>query len=79
MNATIVKRLLLLLFVPVMFAAPAALSVGDWPDWRGPNRDGVSREKNLPEKWSLSGQSLAWKAPYGGRSPPAKAKPSRNA
>ena len=70
MNTTIVKHFLLLLFVPVIFAAPAALSVGDWPDWRGPNRDGVSREKNLPEKWSLSGQNLAWKAPYGGRSAP---------
>src|SRR5438309_9664618 len=45
-------------------------SVGDWPDWRGPNRDGVSKEKGLPEKWSLAGQNLAWKAPYGGRSTP---------
>ena len=45
-------------------------SVGDWPDWRGPDRDGVSREKGLPEKWSLAGQNLAWKAPYGGRSAP---------
>ncbi len=45
-------------------------SVGDWPDWRGPNRDGVSMEKGLPEKWSLAGQNLAWKAPYGGRSTP---------
>src|SRR2546422_506743 len=45
-------------------------SAGDWPDWRGPDRDGVSREKGLPEKWSLGGQNLAWKAPYGGRSTP---------
>ena len=45
-------------------------TVGDWPDWRGPDRDGISREKNLPEKWSLDGQGLAWKAPYGGRSTP---------
>lgn len=45
-------------------------AVGDWPDWRGPDRDGISREKNLPEKWSLDGQNLAWKAPYGGRSTP---------
>jgi outer membrane protein assembly factor BamB len=45
-------------------------SVGDWPDWRGPDRDGVSREKGLPEKWSLTGQNLAWKANYGGRSTP---------
>src|ERR1700684_4584365 len=43
-------------------------AVGDWPDWRGPDRDGISREKGLPEKWSLDGQNLAWKAPYGGRS-----------
>ena len=43
---------------------------GDWPDWRGPDRDGVSKETGLPEKWSLDGQNLAWKAPYGGRSTP---------
>src|SRR3981081_3231144 len=45
-------------------------SVGDWPDWRGPDPNGVSREKGLPEKWTLAGQNLAWKAPYGGRSTP---------
>src|SRR5450631_3406388 len=45
-------------------------AVGDWPDWRGPDRNGVSREKGLPEKWSPAGQNLAWKAPYGGRSTP---------
>jgi len=43
---------------------------GDWPDWRGPQRDGTSPEKNLPAKWSLSGENLAWKASYGGRSTP---------
>src|SRR2546426_12032158 len=45
-------------------------SAGDWPDWRGPHRDGVPREKGLPEKWSLGGQNLAWKGPYGGSSTP---------
>ena len=70
MNATVVNRLSLLLFVPILFAASIPPSGGDWPDWRGPNRDGVSRENNLPEKWSLAGQNLAWKAPYGGRSAP---------
>src|SRR6185436_13686021 len=51
----------------------AAQQIGtsnDWPDWRGPDRDGISKEKNLPEKWSLKGENLAWKAPYGGRSTP---------
>ena len=45
-------------------------SVGDWPDWRGPDRDGHSLEKGLPENWSLNGLNLAWRAPYGGRSTP---------
>ena len=42
----------------------------DWAEWRGPARDGISSEKNLPEKWSPTGDNLAWKAPYGGRSGP---------
>src|SRR5215211_7308254 len=46
------------------------LSAGDWAEWRGPARDGISPEKNLPTKWSPSGENLAWKAPYGGRSAP---------
>src|ERR1700682_3849920 len=70
MNATVVNRLSLIFSVTLLSAASNIPSTGDWPDWRGPNRDGLSREKNLPEKWSLSGQNLAWKAPYGGRSAP---------
>jgi outer membrane protein assembly factor BamB len=56
--------------VLLAMSAAALLTAGDWPDWRGPNRDGTSPEKGLPEKWSLSGENLAWKAPYGGRSAP---------
>src|SRR3954464_10121799 len=55
-----------------LFAAILAscASAADWPDWRGPRRDGVSPEKNLPTHWSPAGENLAWKAPYGGRSAP---------
>ncbi len=42
----------------------------DWTEWRGPARDGISLEKGLPNTWSPTGQNLAWKAPYGGRSAP---------
>ncbi len=42
----------------------------DWTDWRGPGRDGRSPEKNLPVKWSPSGDNLAWKVNIGGRSTP---------
>ena len=54
----------------VFLAATVLVSASDWADWRGPARDGISGEKNLPEKWSPSGDNLLWKAPYGGRSSP---------
>ena len=46
------------------------VAMSDWAEWRGPARDGVSTEKNLPVKWSPAGENLAWRAPYGGRSAP---------
>jgi outer membrane protein assembly factor BamB len=51
-----------------LLLAPALPS--DWAEWRGPERDGISLERNLPASWSPAGQNLAWKAPYGGRSAP---------
>ncbi len=65
------QRLSILLMAMAAFAfGQQTGGVGDWPEWRGPDRAGTSREKGLPEKWSLSGQNLAWKATYGGRSTP---------
>jgi len=57
-----------LLWTALVFTLP--LPGADWPEWRGPSRDGRSTEKNLPEKWSLAGDNLLWKAPYGSRSTP---------
>ena len=34
----------------------------DWPQWRGPKRDGVSAEKGLLKDWPPSGPALAWRA-----------------
>lgn len=44
----------------------------DWPSWRGPEQNGVSRETDLPETWSpaAGGENLVWSAPYGARSAP---------
>ena len=47
------------LFV-VSIALPA-LAI-DWPQWRGPNRDGVNPEKNLLENWPADGPKLLWRA-----------------
>src|SRR5436190_20468441 len=32
----------------------------NWPQWRGPTRNGISTEKNLPLKWSRT-ENVAWK------------------
>src|SRR5687767_6951376 len=33
----------------------------DWPQWRGPERTGVSREKGLLQEWPKEGPKLLWK------------------
>lgn len=32
----------------------------DWPQWRGPHRDGISQEKNLFREWPKDGPKLLW-------------------
>ncbi|MEK6324933.1 MAG: PQQ-binding-like beta-propeller repeat protein [Acidobacteriota bacterium] len=66
MKAILSLALLFLLLVSASLAA----SGSDWPDWRGPARDGHSAETGLPARWSPKGENVAWKAPYGGRSAP---------
>jgi len=34
----------------------------DWPQWRGPNRDGVSTEKGWTTQWPAKGPKVLWKA-----------------
>jgi len=38
----------------------APLLAADWPQWRGPNRDGVSKETGLLKEWPASGPKLLW-------------------
>jgi outer membrane protein assembly factor BamB len=64
------KLLSIFLYSLSLFILLAPVSANDWAEWRGPARDGISTERNLPVKWSPTGEGLAWKAPYGGRSAP---------
>lgn len=41
--------------------APCALA-DDWPQWRGPERNGKSAETGLLQSWPEGGPPLAWKA-----------------
>jgi outer membrane protein assembly factor BamB len=37
-------------------------TTSDWPQWRGPGRDGRSLETGLLQQWPAGGPPLAWKA-----------------
>ena len=55
-------RLLIPLFL-LFFAT--SVHGEDWPGFRGPTGQGISTEKGLPTKWSLS-ENIAWSAPIPG-------------
>ncbi len=57
-----------LTFVTLAAAAlPASAQEGhkvdplDWPHWRGPEMNSISREKGLVSSWSPDGENLLWK------------------
>jgi outer membrane protein assembly factor BamB len=41
-------------------ALSALAQAEDWPQWRGPNLNGTSSEKDLPLRWSTT-ENIAWK------------------
>jgi len=44
---------------------PLAGQSGDWPQWRGPNRDGVWSETGIRETFPSGGLEIRWRAPVG--------------
>ena len=49
------------------FTEVAAQVGGEWPQWRGPNRDGISKETGLLKQWPAAGPPLVWKATGAGK------------
>jgi len=62
---SLVGGLAVLLCLPV--ATASAQAGGEWPQWRGANRDGISKETGLLKQWPAEGPPLAWKATGAGR------------
>jgi outer membrane protein assembly factor BamB len=48
------------LFACSVFVFTAAAFAENWPQWRGPYLNGVSKEENLPVRWSTT-ENVAWK------------------
>jgi outer membrane protein assembly factor BamB len=51
---------LLFSLVPVLLALPVAAE--DWPQWRGPKRDGISTETDFAKSWGSNGPPVLWMA-----------------
>jgi len=62
MKSTSIKALIVLAGIALLFGQVAAQSAGDWPQWRGANRDGISKETGLLKQWPADGPALLWKA-----------------
>ena len=50
------RLILVLLILSSLLEASAA----DWPQWRGPNRDDLSKEKGLLKSWPEGGPKQVW-------------------
>src|SRR5215475_931247 len=69
-KSTLVVAAVLIIVVIAFAQGPRRIALGDWPEQRGPNRDGISKETGLIDRWALNGQNFLWRVPYGGRSAP---------
>ena len=67
----LIRRFIALLFGAwylvggVLNAEVADNSKADWPQWRGPNRDGISSETGFLKSWPKEGPKVLWRIPFG--------------
>jgi outer membrane protein assembly factor BamB len=63
MKSISIKTLMSLAVIALFLSTEIAAQVGtEWPQWRGPNRDGISKETGLLKQWPEQGPALVWKA-----------------
>lgn len=56
---------------PALAGAPWLAAPMDWPHWRGPEMNGISRETDIVAQWSPRGENLLWqREDLAGRSTP---------
>lgn len=53
----------LLVSLSSLTTAPAFAE--DWPSYRGPGGDGISKESGFSTKWPVDGPAIAWRQPIG--------------
>jgi len=49
----------------ILLVGSGMVLAGDWPQFRGPNRDGISEETGLMVRWPESGPEVLWRTALG--------------
>ncbi|MFI5379448.1 MAG: PQQ-binding-like beta-propeller repeat protein [Tepidisphaerales bacterium] len=57
--------LLVLSLACIVFCRSSAIRGDDWPQWMGPQRDGVWRETGILDKFPEGGPRIRWRVPVG--------------
>jgi outer membrane protein assembly factor BamB len=57
----------MLLGAALIFSTSLWNRADDWPQWRGPQRNGMSMETGLAQEWSKEGPKLLWQISDAGR------------
>ena len=52
--------------LPVFLFLSITALAADWPQWLGPQRDGVWRETGVLQTFPAGGPKVLWRAPVGG-------------
>jgi len=67
MSSIVSQRPARCLAVLILLGTGLPAPAHDWPQWRGPNRDGISTETGLLKQWPSNGPPVAWVASGVGR------------
>ncbi|MDB6016735.1 MAG: outer rane biosis protein BamB [Pedosphaera sp.] len=60
------RSLFILAVLPLLLVSSASLRADDWPQWLGPQRDGVWRETGIVQKFPVGGPPVRWRTAIGG-------------
>ncbi len=64
-SGRMLRVIVLAIVIDELLGVTAEARAADWPQWRGPNRDGMSIEKDWTTRWPAKGPRLLWQAPVG--------------
>lgn len=63
MNRTVTRKSILA--AVILVAVTLTASADDWPQFFGPNRDGINKETGLMKKWPADGPKMLWERAIG--------------